>query len=262
LVEAAILIVGVFRALVMRRAFVNHAYRSRATWSGFLLLVLAIGVLSSFISFPSSGPLSILGFLPVLAALLIAFTIVDRSVVVAMGTDFFHRNTLDWLRVRWPAALALTVSFVSFTASAIFLPPFTSFPLPSSPLWELVGFYQFLVVIPVVYSYSATALILAARRTSDRTLKRNIRFLGLALGKFVINFVLTAPFPSDSLLYAFLNNSTSMLSYFLLYKSVMSLSPIAKVEKDYVAEASGLKPTGVALPKRPNALPQSRDGCS
>ena len=67
-------------------------------------------------------------------------------------------------------------------------------------------------------------LIVGARRTPDLTLKRHIRFLGIALGLFVLNFLTgsltNGGFPSD-----LLDDAISPLSVYAIYVSIMSLSP-------------------------------------
>jgi len=232
-VTAAILLLGMYRALEMRRVFVNSVYRSRATWSGFLMLIILIQVINGFVSYPNSGILSVIGSLPVFALLLTIFAFSDRSVLVAMETDFFHRNTLGWLRVRWPATIVLVISFLVAIAIG-------SFNLPSlpaqPPLWEVLVenlAMIWFVVIAIVLAYAAVALIVGARRSADRNLRRSVLLIGLAILTLVLSIVLTIPF-SGGLPYAIIYQGSTVIGIYLIYRSVMSLSPIGRIEKQIV----------------------------
>jgi hypothetical protein len=232
IVLSAILILGIYRALQMRGAFVNPAYRSRATGSVFLMLLLLITFLTIYAPFPSSGALSVIGFLPFLAVILTFFVYADRSVLVAIETDFFHRNTLRWFQVRWPAGLALVAAVALLVLTIVFLPAFNGFPPPDYPVLGLVAFFMFLAVIPLVLAYSTAALIVGARRSSDKTLRRSILLLGLALSTLVLDLVLTSPFTQGTLPYVVVSNGTAVVGIYLIYRSVMSLSPLGRVEKE------------------------------
>jgi hypothetical protein len=222
----AILLLGIYRAIEMRRVFVNPTYRSRATWSGFLMLVILILMLANFIPFPSSGILSAIGALPFIALILTIFAYVDRSVLVARETDFFHRDTLHWLRARRPA----TVVLVFFMLSAVIFSFINT--TSETPLWAVVIGGLFLVFIAVVLSYCTAALIVGARRSSDRNLRRSILLVGLALSTLVLSLVLTLPLTTGTLPYVVVNQGTGVIGIYLIYRSVMSLSPTRRIEKE------------------------------
>lgn len=246
-VISAILILGIYRALQMRGAFVNPAYRSRATGSVFLMLVILILFVTFYAPIPSSGVLSVIGFLPFLAAILTFFAYADRSVLVAIETDFFHRNTLRWFQVRWLAGFALVAAITLLVPAIVFLPAFNGFPPPDYPVLGLVAFFMFLVAVPLVLAYSTAALIVGARRSSDRTLRRSILLLGLALSTLVLYLVLTIPLTQGTLPYAVVNNGTALVGIYLIYRSVMSLSPLGRVEKE-AAQNSKPKENSALLP--------------
>ena len=115
------LVLGIYRALEMRRAFVSGVYRNRATWSTILMVIIITLMLTGFINFPSSGPLSLVGALPVLAFIFTIIAYSDRSVLVAIETDFFHRNTLGWLRVRRPATTVIAIFIIAVVISSVIL---------------------------------------------------------------------------------------------------------------------------------------------
>ena len=221
----AILIVGIYRALQMRGAFVNPAFRSRATWSVFLMLVILMLFLSNYVPIPSSGVLSYIGALPFIALLSVVFAYADRSVLVAIETDFFHRDTLGWRRARWPLAFVLVVGL----GGGIVL----GNPPPGAPFWEVeVGFASFLVGAAGVLSYCTAALIVGARRSSDRALRKSILLFGVALSTLVFSLVATAPFDQGTLPYVIINQGTGLVGIYLIYRSVMSLSPLGRIKKD------------------------------
>lgn len=243
-VISAILILGIYRALQMRGAFVNQAYRSRATWSVFLMLIILILFASFYATIPSFGILAVIGVLPFLATLLTFFAYADRSVLVAMETDFFHRNTLAWVRLRKPAYLIFMACIVVVIISAVFI----STTAEQTPLLADIGTFTIGVVIPGLLAYSAAALIVGAKRSSDRTLRRSILLFGLALATLVLNLVLTNPLTQGTLPFVVVNDGTALVGIYLIYRSVMSLSPLGRVEKNaaQTSQAGGSS----ALPQR------------
>lgn len=241
----AILVLGIYRAVEMRRAFVSAVYRSRATWSILLMLIIIILFLSNFISFPSSGALAVVGFLPFLALILVFVAYADRSIVVAIQTDFFHRDTLAWPSVRWPAAIALVGFVIALVVGGNILTPTEQ----SSFLGVLFNdlFFAFLAAI---LAYIAAALVVGARRSADRTLRRSILLLGLALFTLVLSIVVTSPLTSGTLPFAIVNQGTGIVGIYLIYRSVMSLSPVGHVEKDDSA-APDLRESDVSAKAQP-----------
>lgn len=210
----------------MRRGFVGGVYRSRATWSTLLMLVIIALMLSNFVPFPSTGILSLVGALPFVSLIFVFVAYADRSVLVAMETDFFHRDTLSWLRVRWPAAI-----FIFSFVTALIIGGFILTPAEQSSFLGTLFNDLFFLVLAAILAYLAAALIIGARRSADRTLRRSILLLGLALGTLVLSIVVTTPLTPGTLPYVILNQGTGVVGIYLIYKSVMSLSPLGRVEK-------------------------------
>ncbi|MGP8056568.1 MAG: hypothetical protein ACLQEQ_04365 [Nitrososphaerales archaeon] len=238
-----ILALGIYRAFEMRRAFVGGIYRSRASWSTLLMLVIMVTMLSSFVPTPSSGILSDVGFLPFVALVLVIFAYADRSVLVAMETDFFHRDTLGWQRVRWPLAIGFVIFLIALVTGGAVLTPDEQSSLSGTIFNDL-----FLLVFAGILGYLTVALIVGARRSADRTLRRSILLLGLALSTLVLSILATSPFNSGTLPYVIVNNGTGVVGIYLIYRSVMSLSPLSRVEKEVagtsqVPQAGGLPGT-------------------
>jgi hypothetical protein len=219
------------RALLMGREFVSPIYRSRAFWSAGLIIVIVIGNLSNYLPSTNSDVLAILFVGPFIALLLAVLAFVDRTVLVAIETDFFHRGILRWQILRRPAYVAMVVGFVVFIVSSFFVPADQNAPVAGDSILVFVAFYQFVVVFAVVFGFAAAALAVGARRTPDLTLKRHIRFLAMALGIFIVNLLLSVA-TNDVVPFDLVDDALGLTSTYMLYRSVMSLSPIGRVQKD------------------------------
>jgi hypothetical protein len=247
-VVIAIILVALYRALELRGTFVSSPYRSRAGWMALLLAVVMVSMLTNYL--PNTPFYQNIGFLTFPAVLLVIFAFVDRSVIVAMQSDFFHRNTLYWSQLRWAAGVVMAGAIIALVALSLD-PAMNAFgsgpPPPSLAIWVDVANFLFEVVIPGVIAYGTASLIVAARRTSERALKRNLMFLGLALATLVISLVASSPFSSGTLPYLVVNDGTAIVGMYLLYRAVMSLSPLGRVEKE-VAMASQEPKAEMRLP--------------
>ena len=236
-----ILVLGIYRALEMRRAFVGGVYRSRATWSTLLMLVIIAVMLSNFVPTPSSGILSVVAFLPFIALILVITAYGDRSVLVAIETDFFHRNTLGWTRVRWPAAIGIVTFVIILVIGGSIMTPAEQ----SGPLGTILN-DLFFPILAGILGYLTAALIVGARRSADRTLRRSILLLGLALATLVLSIVVTSGLTSGTLPYVIVNQGTGVVGIYLIYRSVMSLSPLGHVEKQVAAISAQVPQVGAA----------------
>jgi len=97
-------------------------------------------------------------------------------------------------------------------------------------------------VLIVESIYGTATLIVAARRSQDRTMKRFIRMLGLSLLGLVLFFTVWipidyfAPGVGD-----FLSEFGFVMAAYYLYKAVMSLSLLGRIEElESSTSASGL----------------------
>ena len=215
------------RAIQMGRNFVNPVYRSRAFWSAGLAIVAILNDLSG--SLNANGLLGFfLSFGPFVLLLTAILAFVDKTVLVAMLTDFFHRDILSWHRARKWIFVAFALSLILFFVASFGLPSSESAPGSNDPLIVWIGFYQFSVALPAIFVFATACLGVGARRTPDRTLKNHIRFLayGLALfvGSFVIGFITNLVLPFD-----LVNDVVGVLSVYMVYRAVMSLSPVARL---------------------------------
>jgi len=220
-VELAILIVGIGRVAQMRRGFVDPTYRSRAFWSGLLMAVIAISDATSLIPVSNGVIESLIFSIPLLAIIGVCFAFVDRTAIVGIHSDFFHRDILGWMQVRIPAGVVMGGSLV-FGAVAMSAPESAA---PSPPLWDLIGVFQVFVVSVALLGFGAVVIIIASRRTSDRTLKKNIRLLGIGMGWFVLALaVFFVPGEAAGAVGSLL----TVPATFYLYLSAMSLTPLGR----------------------------------
>ncbi len=226
-VIVGILLVGIYRAVGLHRAFVTGVYRSRATWSTLLMLVIIWVMLNNFVPTPNSGILSLFGFLPFVALLIVFGAYADRSVLVAIETDFFHRDPLRWTRGRWLAGIVLVVYTVTIVIGGEVLTSAEQ----SSFLGNILDNLYFFVVAGVL-AYAAAAMIVGARRSADRTLRRSILLLALALSTLVVSIVVTSLLTSGTVPYEVVDKGTGVVGIYLIYRSVMSLSPLGRIEKE------------------------------
>ena len=224
LIQLAILIVGIGRVAQMRRGFVDRTYRSRAFWSGFLMAVVAITNTTGLIPLSSGVVGSLISSLPFLAIIGVSLAFVDRTAMVGIQSDFFHRNILGWMHVRIPAGIVMTGSLV-FAGFAMNAPESTS---PSPPLWDSIGMFQVFIVAVGLLGFGAMVIIIASRRTPDQTLKKNIRLLGIALGWFVLSLVSFFALPSGGDAATVIGALLTVLATYFLYLSAMSLTPLGR----------------------------------
>jgi hypothetical protein len=236
LLGLGIMVFASYRAVEIGRVLVKGAYRSRAFWSSAVMIIIVISNLAGVLPVPFPVFL-----IPILIVIL-AF--VDSSIRVAQEMDFFHRSALGWQGVRKPLYVILLLSSVIFVWALLFTSLDT---LPAQ-----LGASQFFAVVAILFSYSAAALIVGARRTPDRTMRRFVRMLGLAIVSMVLYLTIWIPFAPFSTTVQDLGN---MISYFFtvaaayfLYHAVMSLSTLGRVEKEVIATSKPGGAPALSLP--------------
>jgi hypothetical protein len=218
----AILLFAAYRGFTIGRALPSRVYRNRAFW---------IAVLCVAIFFQDQIPDGIMvgGGLPLFQLtffieLFVLFVFIDSTALVALELDFFHRNTLRWRKLRpvfYPLALIGETTLLLITYAS---------GLPSPPSWATAFFVKPLVgAFFVIFGYAVVAMVVAARRTQDRTLRRHVMLLGLFFATFIAT---TFMFNFTSILLVdLLNDLLVVLGYYAFYRAVMSLSPVGRVEK-------------------------------
>ena len=240
LVAIGIFLFGTYRAFSIGRVLVRGAYRNRALWSGGTMVALVLLVIAS--NLPPSNPLSPLSFLVIMVIL---FAFVDSSIEVAREMDFFHRSLLGWESLRKPVYVILIG--ISLVGALAFIFE------PSNGVLSGVGVFLWFAVGAGSIAYGAAALLLGARRTPDRSMRRFVRMLGLAIICMVLFFTTWIPFAPFSVTVQDLGNLISELfvpaAAYYLYLAVMSLSPVGHVEKEVLSTSKPAE-RGVFLPSQ------------
>ncbi len=237
LIQLVILATGFYRSLEMRRGFVDATYRSKALWSALLMSVIALTNAVSLIPLPNNQLWNTVTFIPFLALVGFTFAFVDKTVLVAIKSDFFHRDILRWSKLRVPAASVLAGSGF-FIFSGVALSPSFSVGQSAVVTWVDVAFLQFSLIAASVLGFAALALAIGAHRTSDRTLKKHIRLLGFALTSFAVSLVIPGVGSSDAA--AVFQNSLTLVATYLLYLSTMSLTSLGHLQKEDTAISLGV----------------------
>ena len=225
LAAVALMALGIWRSAQMARGFVDRVYRSKAVWMAALTSSILISELSTFAQFPATALGSLLATSPLILVILVSYGFVDRTILVAIRSDFFHRDVMGWMRVRI-LGLALVAGAVCLAAADWAQSPVDT---SSAPLWSVLAFDTFVVVVPLVLGYAALAVVISARRTADRTLKRHILLVGLSLACFAAILALFATPNTD--LFNILGDGLNLGSLYFLYRAVMSLTLLGRVEK-------------------------------
>ncbi|MFI5420236.1 MAG: hypothetical protein ACHQ1H_04655, partial [Nitrososphaerales archaeon] len=174
---------GAYRAVRIGKALVSPIFRKRAYWTAILMLSGAISSLTVFFPTTSVPIINFLLALPFFAVLFVILAFVDSTIAATKELDFFHRDTLRWSKFR-------ILLYVILIAGIIIALPGVSF-FSNSSFWQTVTTIGLLVCSTLVLGYSVATLIVSARRTFDKTMKRFVKLLGAALGSFVIGFVIS-----------------------------------------------------------------------
>ncbi|HKW05477.1 MAG TPA: hypothetical protein VJN71_09285 [Nitrososphaerales archaeon] len=223
-IQAVILVVGLARVLEMRAGFVDRTYRQRAFWSVLLMGVVAAVNIESLLPLPSDLIVNIIGIAIFFGLIGIAFAFIDRTALVAIQQDFFHRDILGWKRFRIPAGLVLAASLIV----AFLLVPKSL--LTNPPLWVSIGENQTYIIAAILLGYAAIVGLIGSMRTPDKTLKKNIRFLGISLGFFVLSLAIFTLLSND--LGSIIGDIATIFATTFLYLSAMSLTPLGRTARD------------------------------
>jgi hypothetical protein len=211
LLSVVILLLAAFRGFEIGRTFVSRVYRNRAFWIAGLCIAL---VLQGSTGYDPSINNALIGGLPLFEItffllVFVIFAFIDSTILTTLELDFFHRNTFHWKQLRKPFYVLGMVLF-----ALIFI--------PGNPLTFVIFF--------LVIGYSVIALIIGARRTPDRTLRIHIILLGLTFISFI---AMSLIFNYTSILSIDLLNDFLIVLYpYLLYRAVMMLSPMGRIEKE------------------------------
>ncbi len=224
LIIVGLLLLAVIRAVQIGRGLVSRVFRRRAFWMAVFGVFFLVAVLTTIPSFDTISIVNFLGGISFLLVFPVTFAFVDSSVLAAIEMDFFHRDTLRWNQFRMPfyvVPLALVILFILFDY------------YPNPPTWLSIAAIFLVVAFVVVFGDSVVTLIVASRRTPDRTMKRHVRLLGFALACLTLSIFIGVTFTGypplslPELSFDFL----IVVFCYLFYRAVMSLSPTSRIEK-------------------------------
>ena len=121
---------------------------------------------------------------------------------------------------------------VAVLVVAIFIGSYYSLE-PTPPSWTSLNLGPlFLGAFGVGFPYLAIALIVASRRTPDRTLKMHVRFIGLAIVGYIGATIISSGGGIHDVITSLVDAFFVILGVYALYRSVMSLSPLGRVAKE------------------------------
>jgi hypothetical protein len=237
LVSLIILILAAYRGAELGSALTSRVYRSRAFWIAALCVMIA---LQSQIpdSWETGGlPIFELTFFLMIS---VFFVFIDTTVSVALDTDFFHRNSLRWRQARF-VAYPIVIGWVVIFLAVTYLSGLTSPPAWVSAIQNGPEGVLFIAAI----LYSILALVIGARRSPDKTLGRHILLLATFFAIFIattLMFNYTSILPVD-----LLSDLLTVIGSYVLYRAVMTLSPLGHIEKEVSAASkpslgSGIQP--------------------
>ncbi len=205
-----VVVYAMYRALSLRRALVDHPYRTRALWT-------AIGGLSVVSFFVATYLDSVFGETPstvtavVVEGVIWGFTFlvlygwIAININVALTADFFHRDALSWKK--GGGVVALVALMLSYGVAS--LPPWW-FSAAASALWSVV----ISVAFAVVTVYATVVLVVTYRRIADRRVKTYTKWVVLSVASVLLLIVL----PSG------LGFIAAIVWIFCIYRSVGSLA--------------------------------------
>jgi hypothetical protein len=237
--QAAILLFGALRGFEIARSLVGSLYRSRAFWFPVLMILIVVNDVFTNLPFPP-GLLGGVGYLVVpFVLVLVMVRVAGGAIEVALQTDFFHRDTLRWGTFRKFVYGAMAASVLLIVgAVAVIEVSYSNAPYSSVPEDLQLGIIQFTIVFVAVFSYEAVALLVASLRTSDKTFRSHVRLLGMALAFVIVANLVDSPSTGFDV-YALADYAISLVATYLLYRAVMSLSIVGKVEK---VDRAGARP--------------------
>jgi hypothetical protein len=214
--SVAIFLFAAFRALTIARHLVNRVYRSRAI---LLALLIIFTIIQSYV--PDSWVIFTLPVYVLTYFLLLFFflAVIDNTALVALQMDFFHRNTLHWRDLR---ILVYVVFLVDI--SVVYL--FTN----SGPPPNIAGRLSVIGSFVALFVYSALTLILVAKRTPDKPMRRFLEIVALLIIATVVS-ALISNYTDITAVDLFSDFLSVALSY-LTYLAAMSLSLTGKISKD------------------------------
>jgi hypothetical protein len=214
------LVVGLFSyaaywAFNIRRALATGLYRRQALWAGTMGLYFV--ALSTFLTVALSFNITtlsvnLLGGLLISSGFIVLFAWIDSTVRVARRSDPLLRDTLRWSRLRY------FIGFVTVGGAV------------SALITSVNSGFAYVAPFGGALLFGAIALLLSATRSGDATLRRHLKWMGLAIAMLWLASQLTGIlfhiFPAGSITSEVITYSFVVVGGFCLYRSARSLVPL------------------------------------
>ncbi|MDA4126594.1 MAG: hypothetical protein OK452_05255 [Thaumarchaeota archaeon] len=234
-----------YAALAIRRTIAGGVYRKQALGLVLVAVLYALNATTSYYSPQTLDIYSLLSFLSFPLAFVMIFYWVDKSALAARLTDPLLRDTLHWSTVRfliWTiniSAVIISFSYTAYVGQLVFGSLSTN-----PPLYLLV---IFLTPAYLSVSSGAVVLLVAVRRTADRTLKRHLEWFGFYL---VFIFVLAGLIGNGLAIYSvewsnLFGGAANAAGAFFLYKSARSLIPLYSFSNESDNRLGAVSPNAV-----------------
>jgi hypothetical protein len=223
IIGIAIYFFAVFRAITIGRGLVNRIYRDRA----YLVAALIVSMVAQSFVPDNWVFFGIYAYqITYFALLFFVLVVIDNTILVGLDMDFFHRNTLRWRQTRFIAYAIFLVDTVIILAVINNL-----IRLPRKGASSLV-----IISFAAVIIYAAVVLVMTARRTPDRPMRRFLMFAGvLVIGILVSTFINNYTYiDAVDVFDDFLAVGIAYLNYLM----VMSLTPMTRIKKETKEPAS------------------------
>lgn len=219
-----VFVAAAFRAIQLGRAFVNRDYRALANLMALLnvaLLVVGLLVYLQLYFNASAAPIWIDRINAVFV--IVGFNFLDRTALVFMETDFFHRDSLHWRRARKSAYVAFFLLLAAGFISLLVLSEI-SFAIISIILVAVFPFIGYLLAV----------LVVSGRRSPDVIVKRFMRLLSFALLIFLAGALFNNPF----LRIWIVHDVITLIGAYVFYRAVTSLSPLGRARASEIQVAT------------------------
>jgi len=236
LIAMGILAFATYRAFRIRRALAQPIYRSRALSLALMAVLYIIALLADIIVYLIALPsqtdfvtavlITLTYNLPYFVFAFMMFTSVDRTILVAIDMDLLQRNTLRWKLLRLP----LYAMVLGAIALILIANPFLYAVTP--PDWANIAYQAFYPIYLPPLLIATFALFLSGRRSLERTMRRFVAIFAVSVAFFnadfiLYNYVYNFNFTPTG---QFVDNLVIITASYFLYRAIVSLTPLGKVE--------------------------------
>ncbi len=204
-------------------------YRRRASLLALVSTTIVVSNLLLYLPYPNSFDSLLATQLIHVVEIMILVAFVDRTASVAIETDFFHRDLVQWRRARKTVYVAFLATVAVYFVGFYFLPRYSS-------AWSIVLLYLADTVAVVLLGYLATILLVGGRRTPDVNLKGNLRLLGLSIAISIFSILLVRDTIAPSGGLPLVGNIGWLFATYAYYRAVMSLSPVGRIRASELSE--------------------------